>query len=456
MGPVVDGVAAPPPATCAQVVDWMVSRRDASDMAVHAIRLSESREWLLDRGQIVHRTGGFFSIVGLRIDDYPDASGTTTPMIHQPEVGLLGFVTHGTGSQARILVQAKAEPGNVGLVQAAPTVQATRSNYLRRHGGQPTPLLGLFDGRTEVVTDSLQSEQGTRFLGKYNRNMLVHVAEAPEDLPDQLRWFPVRELLGALLLDSFVNTDARSVLACVPWSRLVPEPFGRWAGSSHVGSLLLASYRCDEPTGTATTARWLARLRAGRRLRARQLPVDALPGWRLEDAGLVHPGNPALSVRFARVRTTQREVECWDQPLLASPGEGTATLLCQVRGGVLRFLFVARQEPGFAEGRQLGPTRLAPPGAVGGLPTRSAAEAHLDDLAGHATPVLSIRQSDEGGRFWAAVTRYTIAQLESGTDVPTGPEAVWLTLRQVRVLIGRQGWFTNESRTLVSLLAAHL
>ena len=443
--------------TRSALVDWIERSRQTNDMTVERITFRDSEEWRLDDGRIVHRTGGFFSIVGLGSGESA-SDEITQPMIHQPEIGLLGFVTHGTGDDMRVLVQSKAEPGNVNLVQAAPSVQATRSNYLRRHGGLPTPLLDLFDDTGgEVLADSLQSEQGTRFLGKYNRNMTVRVDRAPEDLPDQLRWFPVSELLESMHLDSFVNTDARSVVACAPWEQFLPDgrPFRRWEGTGHFGALLAGSYHCDEAVGTATTMRWLARLRLGRRLHTRQLPVDAMPGWRLDDWGLANHEDPSLSVQFARVRTTQREVEKWDQPLMASPSPGAATLLCQVRGGVLRFLFVARPEPGFVEGRQLGPSQLVPPGRDRAPTAGSSAEAEMDDLAASATPIVSITQSDEGGRFWTAETRYTIARLDDEV-VPVRPDRAWLTLRQLRELIPRQGLLTNESRTLVSMLAAYL
>ena len=39
----------------------------------------------------------------------------------------------------KYLLQAKVEPGNINKIQISPTVQATRSNYLRIHGGKTIP-----------------------------------------------------------------------------------------------------------------------------------------------------------------------------------------------------------------------------------------------------------------------------------------------------------------------------
>lgn len=67
------------------------------------------------------------------------------------------------------------------------------------------------------MTDVLQSEQGTRFIDKYNRNMVVAVPvdSIDLDLPDLLawRWLPI-EVIGRLITQDFLlNTDARSVLS---------------------------------------------------------------------------------------------------------------------------------------------------------------------------------------------------------------------------------------------------
>ena len=257
---------------------WLGDVREACDMTVSRIPLDECAEWTLDAGELVHRTRGFFGVVGIESTD-GRGRRTTQPIILQPEVGLLGFVVTGTGPDARVLVQAKPEPGNIGLVQAGPTVQATRSNYLQLHGGRPTPLLGLFahpdHGGRPLVADSAQSEQGTRFLGKYNRNAVVSVEQETEGLPELLRWWPVSDLLGALLEDSLVNTDARSVVAIGPWARWATDgrPFGRWDGSGAFGELLGASYRAGDSDADGVH-RWLLARQAAAPADVRRLPLS--------------------------------------------------------------------------------------------------------------------------------------------------------------------------------------
>lgn len=159
-------------------------------MRVSPVSLAGSAAWTLVDGRIRHSTGGFFSVVGVRVDPQPDRGlpGVVQPIIDQPEVGLLGFVTHRSGAGLEVLVQAKPEPGNVGLVQIAPTVQATRSNFLRVHGGRPTVLLEAFGRDAPGDVRLGQSEQGSRFLGKVNDNAVTDLPDRIDEPGDEFRW----------------------------------------------------------------------------------------------------------------------------------------------------------------------------------------------------------------------------------------------------------------------------
>jgi dTDP-4-dehydro-6-deoxy-alpha-D-glucopyranose 2,3-dehydratase len=190
-------------------------------MQVSQIPRSRSTEWTCDGYRLRHTSGGFFSVVGATLSSGGKRqTHLDQPLIDQPEIGILGFLIRTVDDTLQILVQAKPEPGNFGLVQAAPSVQATESNYRRRHRGKATPFLERFlsPERATVVSESLQSEEGTRFLGKVNRNMVVEAAgKEPHPETHAHKWFPIGDLTSLLLREFQVNTDARSVLATAPW-----------------------------------------------------------------------------------------------------------------------------------------------------------------------------------------------------------------------------------------------
>jgi NDP-hexose 2,3-dehydratase. len=173
--------------------------------------------WRKGQERIHHVSGRYFSLVVLSI------KGREHLFIDQPEVGILGFLMTVHEGEPHWLVQAKAEPGNVGLTQWAPTVQATKSNYERVHGGRETPHLEAF--RHVDARDVRGSEQGDRFLNKFNRNALRPVpASRMQDASDTtLTWTSSTDFKGALLRDYEVNTDARSVVVCANWDAHVPH-----------------------------------------------------------------------------------------------------------------------------------------------------------------------------------------------------------------------------------------
>ncbi len=173
--------------------------------------------WSLEEGtgDLVHRTGRFFSVRGLDVRrSGRGVEAWQQPIIVQPEHGVLGILVKEFGGVPHCLLQAKMEPGNVNLVQLSPTVQATKSNYTRVHGGRPVPYLEHFvaprGGR--VLFDALQSEQASWFFAKRNRNMIVRTRE---DVPlhEDFCWLTFDQIAELLQTDDLVNMDTRTVLS---------------------------------------------------------------------------------------------------------------------------------------------------------------------------------------------------------------------------------------------------
>ena len=115
-------------------------------------------------------------------------------------------------------MQAKIEPGNLNVVQLSPTLQATRSNYTRVHGGKSPTYLEYFNGEKNVIVlvDQLQSEQGARFLHKRNRNIIVEVDENEEiEVKSNFIWVSLGQIKELLRYPNVVNMDSRTVISCI-------------------------------------------------------------------------------------------------------------------------------------------------------------------------------------------------------------------------------------------------
>jgi oxidase EvaA len=412
------------------VQNWVEDVRAADRTRVIRGSLAMSSAWALTDGRIRHASGRFFNIVGLEWAH--DGALQRQPFIEQREIGTLGFIARSRGDTLDLLVHAKAEPGNVGFVQLAPTCQATASNHDRVHGGELPPFSGYFDDVAgDVLCDTLQSEQGSRFLGKLNRNIFV-VDDV--DVGDSLhRWISLELFKTLLSVDLLVNTDARSVLCCTDWRTLAARG---GAGRGDFGRALRRSLDSEaRPAVLQDTHAWLSRLKQGAPTTEHR-SVEHLDGWAFDANEPVTMTDGKLALRHVRVHCATRETPDWDQPILHTLEEQVVELVCRNRDGVLEFAFCPRWEPGLVRGAELGPTffrRPAEPATPGVIRAR-------------------VRQSDEGGRFYRTTADYRIVEI---TAIADDDQFSWLRLSEVQALM-HAGIFNNEARSALSIGISHL
>jgi dTDP-4-dehydro-6-deoxy-alpha-D-glucopyranose 2,3-dehydratase len=201
------------------VTGWIEERKADTPFEVTPIPFSRMTNWGFDAdtGNLRHISGKFFSIEGIRIQtNWGFVPEWDQPIICQPEVGYLGILCKKINGVLHFLLQAKIEPGNIGGVQLAPTLQATKSNYTRVHGGKKPPYLEYFQspGNARIRLDVLQSEQGSKYLRKRNRNIIVEIFD---DLPveENFCWMTLGQIGLLLKRDNLVNMDTRTVISCI-------------------------------------------------------------------------------------------------------------------------------------------------------------------------------------------------------------------------------------------------
>ena len=448
----------------AEILAWLAQEQQTQTLTVEKIPFTQLDQWQLggDPLRLAHRSGRFFTIEGLHVQtDAGPVPCWDQPIIHQPEIGILGIVTSVFGNVRHYLMQAKVEPGNINGVQLSPTVQATFSNYSRVHRGASTPFLEYFiePGPGRIVIDLLQGEQGSRFLRKRNRNMVVALpADFASQLPtgSRFRWMTLRQIRRLLKQDNVVNMDARSVLACIPtgygqgWlESAAPHDFSFFDDSVAVRSHPL------QPGASCHTTdeiiHWLTDLRSRHHLLLEPRPLDRLEEWEIDDCAIRHQSGNIFAVIAVSVATHTREIPRWTQPLLHHPGYGLNGFLLQRIDGVVHLLMRACIYPGNREIFELGSTvsRSNADLYLG----RPHAPRYLDVF--HTPPPEQIRyaavQSEEGGRFYHYQNRYMILEVPPATQLEPSPIHRWMSLAQVQDFV-RHGYVNIEGRNLLACL----
>jgi oxidase EvaA len=130
-----------------EVKKWVSSQNEKINVNVSRINFDELDQWSFsnETQNLKHHSGKFFSIDGIDVKtNWGNLSHWQQPIINQPEIGYLGFITKEFNGVLYFLLQAKIEPGNVNCVQLSPTLQATKSNYSKIHKGKSPAYLDYF------------------------------------------------------------------------------------------------------------------------------------------------------------------------------------------------------------------------------------------------------------------------------------------------------------------------
>ncbi len=437
---------------------WLQNLRSNPGCTVTRIPLHAIEQWYFaeDSGNLKHRSGRFFSIAGLRCTPRHDpAAMWEQPIILQPEVGILGILTREFNGTRYFLMQAKMEPGNAHLVQLAPTLQATFSNYSQIHKGKLPPYTQHFlDPNARVISSQLQSETGTRFFRKFNRNVLLDVDEDIEVLPGY-RWLTLYEIQHLMGEDDLVNMDTRSVLSNIRYDS-PPDLLGDATAFARSAT----SEAGMTPGAQAELRAWLGEMRRKHAIDVAPLPLKAVRGWVRDEWAIRHESGGFFEVAGVRVEGGAREVQRWCQPLLKHEGAGLSGFLCADIGGVLQFLIQAKPEPGIA-----GSVELAPTVSLSDFRRRAANVAALPHLEYFLNPpadavLYGAIQSEEGGRFWNLRNRVLVVKVADAGAVRRDERFRWLTLAQLRRLSQAEDLgvmpcdsvVNSEARTLLACL----
>lgn len=448
-----------------EVDTWIAAQRGHARLRTHIVPLGELAQWVRDgaTGNIVHRSGRFFTITGLAAR-HRTRSGELEwdqPVIDQPEIGILGILAKRINGVLHVCLQAKEEPGNLHSVQLSPTVQATHSNYTRVHGGSRPPFVEHFldPPRERLLYGKLQTEDGGRFLFKSNRNMIVLASEEEVSaVPEGFIWLTLRQVAALVRRDNLVNACARSVLASLFGQARVAGQAGPFpeSGENPEGAARapMPAEPGDDRVDLAGIFQWLDDIKARNHILQRRVGLATLTDWGTNrDGSFAHHGNKYFKIVGIRVSSDGREVKSWDQPILDNVGTGIiGVLLKRVRNRTY-LLMQAKAEVGNRSIVQIGPTvqftqenyirndRLAKPFLFDEFmqPRRCR-------LVGES------RQSEEGARFFREEHLHRVLLLSEDRSLDLPPEYRWLSVDEVGCLVQFGEQVNSCARSILSTL----
>ena len=435
-----------------ELLDWVRERNETVAVDIRKISLEECSPWSMypAEGCIRNENRSFFTIMGCK------GPGISQPIIIQEEIGYLGIICRELDGVMHFLMQAKIEPGNVNCVQLSPTIQATKSNFTQKHGGNKPPYLDYFltASQYEIVVDQIQSEQSSRFYRKRNRNIIIRVEEDIPLLPSH-KWMTLGQIKRLMREDNLVNMDTRTVLSCIPYAKLQLPPIELSALSDGFQdkALFRSVFIGDEENKLPQIYQYINNQKMFTERTWNLVRLSALENWTFKGNELVCTDPYPFKVVFCDIAIEGREVRRWRQPLFEANGIATFGLICCEDNGLLKFLVRATPEVGCFDGLELGPSVYQEAEAV----TREenvVTRLFWDRLESGTGVRFDHLLSEEGGRFYHEQNRNVLLRVKR-EELPKLPEGYFLLdYRTLNELVQVNNTLNIQLRNLLSLLEA--
>ena len=431
------------------IIEWLSNQRSQSDLKTSDFSFADCSPWILRNGKICREDQSFFSVIGLT---QKTNQSFVQCYIDQPEIGILAFVLTIVDEQVCIVLQAKEEPGNIEITQISPTIQATFSNYKQKHGGKPTKYLSHVlnpNQETSFINDSLQSEHGTKFYQKRNRNVVVFDSKLQLDESETYLLAQLEVVLALIDLDYAINTDARSVLASCDWkSLLCGTRLAFSKQNNQITASLFDSFHNHADNSEIEFRESIKLLQDSRKEYSPKANITDMTQKFIDSPDFSH------QIKFINVTSSRREVEVWNQPIYQSSFVEKHILICSIVDYRMEFLIKVSPELGLASGVEFGPT------------FSFTDQKDVEELNPHfkyfkdngLTELIAVNQSDEGGRFFKNVAAYEIHQIPSaslGSKIQNYLNSngyIWVGAKTLNKLLQTQELTNNELRSVSSLI----
>ena len=391
---------------------YLQKKIDNSTLQIETIGISNLDNWKFDNdGIFKHNSGGYFSIQGI------EYKNLYSGILNQPEVGVLSnFMTLHNGI-AYFLIQFKEEPGNVNKIQLSPTIQATKSNYSRVHGGSLPKYWNEYTtlrNKNTLISHNLP-EQGTRYWRKYNKNEIILTPLLDES--ENFKWLTLGQLLKLKDFPNSINSCLRSSLSLIyqltDYSQFSQnnlskdlDILGR-VNSSKLGSNIEKFY--DKNSDSINI-------------------ISKLDNFQ---------------VIGVSVSTESREVNSWSQPLVNEKKNQKYFLVYTKIENKIHIIWSLDFEPGLRNKFNLGPTLKN----ISYKNKYNETLYHFSDL----NIIEKFVMSEEGGRFYKFEIEHNICEVKFNKDLLNLDKYMILDVN-ASLEMNKKGFLSMEARSLFFFL----
>tara|TARA_X000000950_G_scaffold164859_1_gene201432 strand:+ start:3946 stop:5214 length:1269 start_codon:yes stop_codon:yes gene_type:complete len=395
---------------------WFNLQKQQNKITIKVKELKNLNSWYFNENKIFHKSKKFFKILGINVKSNFAKKNWDQPIIVQNEVGILGIIKD--KKKEKYLLQAKVEPGNKNKLQLSPTVQATKSNYTRIHRGKKIPYLNFFLKKNFLFIS--QSEQGYRYLFKYNNNSLIETSKKIKVL-NNFYWFCKQDLKELILKKNILNMDTISVLS----------------------SFILKEEKDYPLNDIQEINRWLSIRDRTYNLKIKIKPLINLKKWNVKASRITHSNNKHFSIIGINVNANKREITEWDQPIIKGKKMAFVGYLMKEINKTKHYLCRYNIKPGLKKSVlscSVNTSDLKNFNSNNNLTSfqKTILRNFFFNKKKKLKKIYDNILSDEGGRFYNCEIRYKAIMLDKSIIIKIPKNYIWLSQNQMIELIKRK------------------
>lgn len=406
--------------TYSQLLEFIDETKKISQFKLEKIDIDSQNQWLIRNGVLSHESNSFFHVTGVI-----NKQGYEQLMLYQPQSALTGLALHKENEKVYVLVQARVEPGNTGVVQYGPTVQSTAGNYMRFHGGKKTSYLELFFSYTpgcSPLCHSYQFDLGDRYFQKNKSHHYVELENFIET-EENMIWASLDSLIDLLHHSDILNPDLRSLLIVFDWDDYLQK-------SSTTEALVtnnsqLCNYLFNKPNHLEPH---------------KLIPLTELKNWEITNQGIIDKTGRGVSVNMYSVECTNREVKTWSQPLYCVANQGNVQQIIRKKGTNYEFLVTINKEVGLSSQPGVSPTYIRYPGSP----------KPFNSLVSYGDVLYQMNQCEEGGRFYQNDILYQVILVEE--DYHENNNQCWISSVELKNILKSSSKASLPLRCICSML----
>ena len=395
---------------------WLNIQKKENKIRVKVKKLKSLKNWNFSNQSIYHYSGKFFRIIGIEVTSNFEGKNWDQPIIVQNELGILGIIKDKT--KEKYLLQAKVEPGNKNKLQLSPTVQATKSNYQRVHGGKSIPFLKFFLSKKKSFIS--QSEQGYRYLFKFNNNSLIEISKKIKVLKN-FYWFSKKDLENLIKKKNILNMDTISVF-----------------------SSFVKKNKNDYPIQkTHEINKWIKGRDKKYKLKIKIKPLINLKHWKIKPLSIVHKNRKHFSIIGIKINANKREIHEWEQPIIKGKEMGFVGFLMKEFNKTNHYLCRYNKKPGLKKSTlscSVNTSDLKNFKQNSKLKNfqKKLIKNYFLNKKNDLTNIYDNILSDEGGRFYNCEIRYKALKLKEDMSIKIPENYLWLSQNQMIEMIKRK------------------